>query len=389
MYRMIRNFIFGILCLFGFISKSGAQDTLAVDTSKNIKTNYIISVVMPFCSKQILADPKTKNAALGNACRQYYEGFKLALDSINKADFSIEIRVFDSEGDSNVFKKILNKKEFQESNLVFGPVGTQNTERIREFCERFHVYNISPFLTLTKTKTNNAYLISAYPDLSYYGDFILDQIKSGGWNDANIVVFTGKDANEKVIGARMLALKNKYSGFSIKTMDINKYADYKYAYKPDRPNHVVIDSDNEFLVNSVIKFIADTNQFNDFITYGSIKWFDFKSFNLALWQQVNLNIICPVYIDYNDPKVKSFIERYREHYYTEPAEFALNGYEQGTYFINYLLTNNGNMDKITEQIRVKPLCNWFKISPKAEGKGYQNTRLNMLYFEESQLKRWE
>ena len=387
MFKLKHFFLASLLVLL-LVHFVKAQKPLKTD-NKELKNKFVISVVMPFCSKQIMADPNSKNAALGNACRQYFEGFKLALDSFNNSETPLEIRVFDSMGDSNVFKSIIAKKEFQESNLIFGPVVKDGHTMMKAYCEQFKVYNISPFLTLTKTKIDNPYLISSYPDLSYYADFILEQIKLGGWNDANVVVFMGKDANEKIIGSRMLALKNKYSGFSIKTIDISKYVEYRNSYKLDYSNHIIIDSDNEFLVNTALRYLADTNQFRDLFVYGSKKWFDFKTVNLPIWQQLNVNIINPCFIDFNDQKVKNFIENYRERYYAEPSEFAFNGYEQATYFIGYFLANNGKMEKISEMPKLKPLTNWFKIDPKAEGNGFQNTRLNMLYFEENELKRWE
>ncbi len=389
MLNLNSKFIACVLCLICFLPLLHAQKPAKAEAPKEIKPKYVISVVMPFCSKQIQADPNSKNAALGSASRQYYEGFKMALDSFNKSEVPIEVRVFDSQSDTNVFRQIVAKKEFQESNLVFGPVSVQNNVRLKEFCEKYKVYDISPFLTLSKTVTDNPYKISAYPDLKYYGDFILNQIKSAGWNDANVVVLTGKESNEKIIGARMLAIKNNYSGFSIKTLDISKYAEYRTLYKLDRPNHIIIDSDNEFLVSTVIKHLSDTNQFTDLYVYGSKNWFDFKIFNLPAWQQLNLNVVTPVFIDYDDPKVKNFIERYRERYFTEPSEFAINGFEQCTFFIGYFVANKGNMEKITEMNKIKPLSNWFKIDKKVEAMGYQNNRLNILYFEDNKLKRWD
>ncbi|MBC7383572.1 MAG: hypothetical protein H7296_11390 [Bacteroidia bacterium] len=389
MFKLNQKCIVFVLFILWFIPGVLAQDSLITDTFKPANKKYIISVVMPFCNKQILFNPQTKNAALGNACRQYFEGFKLALDSFNKSVVPIEIRVFDTQGDSNIFKIIMNKTDFQESNLIFGPVVKDGHTMMKPFCEKYKVYNISPFLTLTKSKINNPYLISSYPDLSYYGDFILEQIKQGGWDDANVVILTGKEANEKIIAARIMALKLKYAGFTLKIIDINKYLDYCKVYRSGRPNHVIIESDNEFSVTTAMRYLADTTLFSGLITYGSKKILEFKSPDISMWQHLNLNVVSPFYIDYQNAKVKLFIERYRERYYSEPAEFAFNGYEQATFFITYFLENNGLMDKIIEKNQVKPISNWFKIRAKIEGKGLQSSKLNMLYFEDNELKRWE
>ena len=348
-----------------------------------------IALIMPFCSKQILTDPNCKNAGLGKACREYYQGMSMALDSFKNNPNPLELRIYDTQGDSNIFKQILSKKEFQENTLIFGPVVKDAHPLMKAYCEKFKVYYISPFLTLTKSKIDNPYLISAYPDLTYYADFVLNQIKSEGAWDANIVVITGKGSNDKLISSRMLALKNKFAGFTIKTLDISKYNEYSTLYQLGKPNYVFINSDNEFLVNTTLRFLSDPTQFEGITVYGMEKWLEFKSLNLPVWQQLNVNLVSPFYVNYSDPRVKDFVERYKERYYTEPTEYAFNGYEQAIVFIGAYLNNSGKMELMTEQKKEKPLSNIFKIAPKPDLKGLQNSQLNLLYFEGNQLKRWE
>ncbi len=348
-----------------------------------------IAVIMPFCSKQILADPNHKNAALGNACREYYQGLLMAMDSFKKSPNPIELTIYDTQGDSNVFRQILNKKEFQENTLLFGPVVRDAHPIMKAYCEKFEVYYISPFLTLTKSKIDNPYLISAYPDLGYYADFILNHIRTGGFEDENVVVFTNKSANEKIIADRMLALQKKYSDFNLKILDITKYAEYSSLFLLGKANYVIIDCDNEFLVNNTLRFLSDPTKFQGLTVYGSKKWLDFKSFNLTVWEQINVNLVNPFYVDYNNPKVKSFIASYKKHYYTEPSEYAFHGYEQGIFFINAYILYSGRMDCLLEQKPEKILCNWFKISRKDNSKGMQNTKLNLLYFDNDEMKCWD
>ena len=40
------------------------------------------------------------------------------------------------------------------------------------------------------------------------------------------------------------------------------------------------------------------------------------------------------YIDYDDPRVKSFLLKYRALYNTEPTQFAFQGYDMASYFID-------------------------------------------------------
>lgn len=348
---------------------------------------YQVSLIMPFCSRQILDDPKAKNAAIGNACRQYYEGFSIAMDSFKKADIPIEVRVYDTKRDSNVFLKILAKKEVLNSDLIIGPVLKEGNEMMLDFCNKNNKYHVSPFLTLTKSKIDNPYLISAYPDLSYYGDFILENIKSKGDDNANVLVVVGKESNDKVLANRILALKSKYPNYTIKSIDISKYTDLKDQYKLTKPNHIVVASENEFLVGTTLKYLNDSNQFLNIQVYGTRKWLEFKTLNIDLCEQLKVKLISPYYFDYNAPNCLIFLEKYRERYYSDPQEYAVIGYEQGLYFLNILMNNHGNLSAITKEPMNRPLTNNYLFKIKPDVKSIQNSNLNILYFENGELKR--
>ncbi len=348
---------------------------------------FQIAVAMPFCGKQLMENPNHKNAAIGSACRQYYEGFILALDSFKKNEIPIEIKVYDTQRDTLVFKRILEKKDIINSDLIIGPVLKEGNEMMLGFCEKNKIYHVSPFLTLTKSKIENPYLISVYPDLSYYGNFILEDIVRTGDQSANIIVLCGKESNDKVLSASINSLKSKYPNYIFKNVEIGKYTDLKSAYKLGKINHIIVSSENEFLVNSALRFMADSNSFVDMQVYGLKKWLEFTSVNIAQYEQLKVKIISPFYFNYSDQNNKLFIEKYRERFFTEPNEYAVTGYEQATYFISSLIQQKGELNAIDKQEKNKPLSNWYLIARKPGGKSLQNNKLNILYFKDGRLER--
>jgi hypothetical protein len=377
-----KYFLFGFLLILGLVAKS--QTSL----KDLLEQKYQVALIMPFCSEQLLQDSKHKNASIGQACRKYFEGFTLSLDSFSSTEIPLEIKVYDTKRDSLTFKKIIEKKEVLNSDLIIGPVLKEGNEMMLEYCKKYKKYHVSPFLTLTKSKIENPYLISVYPDLTYYGDFILEDIKGSGSEFANIIVLTGKETNDKILSNRIMSLKAKYPGYTFKALDINKYIEIKDHYKFARPNHIVISSESEFMVGSALKLLSDTNQFIDVQVYGVRKWLEFKAPNIPQFEQLKVKIISPYYMDYADANCKLFIEKYRERYFTEPDEYAVAGYEQGVYFLSELIKNHGNLEDLPKEDKNKPLSNYYWFKPKSDGKSIQNSMLNVLYFEEGKLKRY-
>ncbi len=378
----MKNSIFVLVCCL-WTNLLFAQKPLSETNGEKFQ----IAVAMPFCGKQLMENPNHKNAAIANACRQYYEGFILALDSFKKNETPIEIKVYDTQRDTLVLRKILEKKEILNSDLIVGPVLKEGNEMMLGFCEKNKIFHVSPFLTLTKSKIENPYLISVYPDLSYYGNFILDDIVRTGDQSANIIVLSGKESNDKVLSASINSLKSKYPNYSFKNVEIGKYTDLKLAYKLGKINHIIVSSENEFLVNSALRFMADSNSFVDMQVYGLKKWLEFTSINIAQYEQLKVKIISPFYFNYADPNNKLFIEKYRERFFTEPSEYAVTGFEQASFFICSLIKQNGQLNAIEKQEKNKPLSNWFLIGRRPGGKSLQNSKLNILYFKEGRLER--
>ncbi len=375
--NMLKKAIFFVWYFLGFCAvwAQESQDTIQV------------GLILPFSAKEVYENPKHKNAAVSEACRQYFEGFSLAIDSLSKLKIPVELLVYDTKLDTLTFKRILEKKEVQNCDLIFGPVMMAGNQIICEFANKYKVYHISPLMTLTKSSINDPYLISAYPDLKYYASYILESIKGKGTNNVNLVILTGKGSNDVLLSKQFIALKSKYKEFSIKTLDISKYLEYQNHYKLGAQNHVVIASENEFLVNNTIRYLADSSQFLNIQAWTNRKILEFNAINLAQWQAINLNIVSPFYIDFSDTLVKSFLEQYRERYFTEPSEFAINGFEQAVYFITAYNELHGEMEKIVELKPRSVLNNYFEIKKKGELFSQQNVGLNQLYIEENTIKR--
>lgn len=376
--------IFIVLFSISFQIAFGQIDTKDKN-AKNGEEKFQVSVIMPFCSGEILENPKHKNAAISKACRNYYEGFLLALDSFKTKETPLIINVFDTKRDSLTFAKILTKKEVLNSDLIIGPVLKEGNEMMIDYCKKNKKYHISPFLTLTKSNINNPYLISVYPDLNYYPEFILQDIKQKGVEKATVYVALGKESNDKIIGTKLNSLKSKYPNFTFKQADISKISEWSKQYNPSLNNYFILASENEFQVGSALKTLSDTLKFTNVEVYGFRKWLEFKAPNINQLEALKVKIITPFYFDYSDPNNKGFISAYRDKYYTEPEEYAITGFEQGLFFIRALIHLKGNLDGISSLETQKILSNQFRIRTKDGAKSLQNSNLNILYFEEGKL----
>ncbi len=353
----------------------------AADKKQYTTDTIQVAVIMPFCSKELLKNPNSEKAILGNACREYYQGLEIGLDSLRNLGIPVNVCIYDTKNDSNTFKQILKKNQVLNADIIFGPVVSEAQKMMANYSSQAKIYHVSPLLTMTKSKVDDPYLISVNPDLDNYADIFLEKLKLSGEEKANIIILYGKGKNEKVISNRMLALKSKFPQYTIKSMELARYNEFKNHFLLGRSHHVIIDSDNEYLVNGALRMLSDTNQFTDIYVYGNKKWLNFKNINAQTWYQLNTKIITPFFMDSESPIGKQFIEHYFERYACEPNEFAVSGYDQVIYFLIHLAENGGTVIPDNFNKRQKLIGGTFQIRKKPNGKGFQNSKLNMIGFD--------
>ncbi|MFN7313371.1 MAG: ABC transporter substrate-binding protein [Bacteroidota bacterium] len=355
---------------------------LAISAANAQNKQAKVSLVMPFCSKQIIANPQNPNTELGNLSREYYQGALIALDSFERAKIAIRLSVFDTENDSMTTVKITQKPSFKESELIIGPVRQGGNKVISVFTKKNEVYHVSPLMTFSKTKLDDPYWISANPDLPGYASILFKHIQSLD-TKANIIVVTDKSTIGKSMGAafKQLAADKKNQ---IRVVDYSSALDLTLYASSSLNNHIVVAATNESIINNVMRNIKDTTNMNGLNTYGLMQWMDGKNVDFALWQRCNTFFISPFFVDYTRPDVIAFIHAYREKFKTEPTEAAFKGYDQMMLFAGALNSYGKKFMGDLNEKPIKMLGTTYKFVKQKEG-CYQNTYLNILHLNDFKL----
>lgn len=345
-----------------------------------------ISVMMPFCAKDIHANPNYTYADLGNASRQYYEGVLIAADSLKGMGFKINLNAYDTQKDSLLFLKQLKKKEIIESDFIIGPVIREAQLTILPFAQKNKKYHVSPLYTFTKTRISDPYLISPNPDLAFYADYLLEYLAKQQ-NAETVFIVQDLTSNDKVFSTRAKQLSSLYPKLKLIFADSKDPSIVKKDYIQGKLNPVIICSSDENNVNRLLNSVMDTTGVYQIQAIGFMQWLDFNTVNGKLWEQCQLHILSPVYIDYNRSLVKQFVKKYREKYEAEPRSFAFMGFDHMLYYgLNYLQSNKG-FENISQSNAMDLLTNTFKTSFKNDIDGLQNSKINLLKWSNYQFER--
>ena len=351
------------------------------------KKSNNISLILPFCSKKIIENPDCYDAQLGNISREYYQGALIALDSFERGHLPINLSVFDTENDSSVLGKILQKPQLKETELIIGPVWQNENKAIANFAKERNVFHVSPLMTFSKIRLDDPLWISANPDVTSYATFLYNYILKQNHDTSNIIVVSDKSSFDKNFTASF-----KQNIPSSKTVKI-KYVDYEKGINIVKhlslttSNHIIIPSSNEPTLIGVFKSIKDTDDTFKMTTYGFPHWFEFKNPDFDVWQRMNASIITPYFINYDDENVKRFIESYRTKFATEPTDAAFKGYDQMLLFGNSLANNGKSFITSMENKTYQSLATKYHFTRKNSEESFQNDYLNVIKLEDLKMKK--
>jgi hypothetical protein len=338
-----------------------------------------IALLMPFCAEEINQNPNHKNADLGDACREYYQGLLIAADSLKNAGFNIEITIFDTERDTIKFKKILDNEAVQNADFIIGPVIKEGQLMMQHFKNKKNAFHLSPLFTFTKTKINDERAISAYPDLTFYADYFVSYLNKNS-SVGNIIVLVGKDISDKALANYLKQIIKPEFPLKVKLVELAKVTDIYKNLSKESENYIFMASDDENQINAALKMIADTSNTFKMNTFALRKLIDFNIINTEYWLKSNLHIISPFYIDYSNLLTKKFIETYRIFYETEPNEFAFVGYDQFISTVSTYAQTNGSFKELNKITPFSLLANRYLLKEKNNSLGLQNSYLHILKY---------
>ena len=108
----------------------------------------------------------------------------------------------------------------------------------------------------------------------------------------------------------------------------------KEMMTPEGANRIYIASESEAFVNDVIRNLNLLIYNNlEIVLYAPSKVRGFETIEVENLHNTSLHVSLAYYIDYDDPRVKDFLLKYRALYNTEPSQFAFQGYDMASYFI--------------------------------------------------------
>lgn len=311
------------------------------------KSTYNVAMILPFMASTYKGSGEIP--AQSTRAVEFYEGVKIALDSLSREGVNLKLHVFDSKRDLEGLREVFVKMEDKEWDLIIGPTSTDVLTELAAYAKENNIALISPFNNNSEIAKNNHYLIQVNPSYDLTAKYIvsfLEQLKRPKLNVMKkvkcLILATDEDsAKVDLIQKEYSFLKNDssailpqvYSNNSISISSMLNYFEYNAL------NVIIIPTErNETFVFSALREISSI--FNkvekmkgyNFIVIGSPFWKYFERVNFEYFDNLKLHLADNYFVDLEDLKNKQFEEGYRKLYGIAPREFAYTGFDIMLYF---------------------------------------------------------
>ncbi|MEO7214052.1 ABC transporter substrate-binding protein [Mucilaginibacter sp.] len=348
----------------------------------------VVSLILPLSLDKLAPGQSYSSADLkkANMSVEYYQGFKLALDSVATDGANFKLQVYDSKDDAAIHSLGLNP-QVKNGDLIVGPIFPED---IRLFAAMFQYSRkplVSPLSPASPTLFNNQNLVTMTPPLEYHAKsaatYIVTKLKP-----KKVYILNSGFSDEKLYTA---PFKRTIDSLSKRKIQVVPFTVVRGNLTPlvaqlnnKEQSVFLVPSTKQAFLMVTLKSLDTLSRKFPVTVFGHPNWEKFAFLKANLLQRLKTHITSTDKVDYKSPETNAFIRMYRRVYRTDPTDFAIKGFDEGLYF-GQLLARDDDSYRRVEQNDFTGLHNSFHFEKKP-GQGWINTHVNILRYENFELK---
>jgi hypothetical protein len=304
------------------------------------KQKYAVSIIMPFMVNTLEPTPTKKRNQI---VLDFYEGVRLAVDTLNAEEERISLRAYDTERNNSKLKGLLELQEIKTTDLIIGPFFQEESKPILEFALANKVNVINPFANNSELTENNPYSYLFQPSTETLGkesgEFLAGYVQKKncfvffGTNRrdsllARSFMQTARDKGMRIVGSRGVPKDNVRSILSMLTTG-TEFDDFRnpkeFTLKKDSLGSIFVASDDPLLYAKVISAIETRG--DKIVVLGSESWLEHTIVDFEKYQTLPIVLAAPNFVSNNDPEFIAFVKKYIKIHGRVPSDHARLGFE--------------------------------------------------------------
>lgn len=256
---------------------------------------------------------------------EFYEGVRMALDSLSEAGANINLKVFDTNNRLDAINQLSQAQT--KPDLIIGPAHKDEMSDVVSYSRRMKVPVVLPFAQCDSTILDNPYVFQASVIDSITGKEIYKHMANqlSGHNIILITANTRSASDKKKAETLKLALTSRGLKYTEHNYNTSSPTAILHLLREDMTNVVIIPTNNEARANSVLTSLAGVMEQKPSAKvelWATSDWLGFQTIEVDVFHKLNTRIFTTFAVDGSDPKVNYTLNKFRRAYSTEPIAFT-------------------------------------------------------------------
>ncbi len=322
----------------------------------------------------------------------FYEGMLVALDSVISPDFKVVYEIFDAdEKDSSRIEKLCKEERFKKLDLIVGPLHISAFKTVEVYAKKQQTPIVSPVAQQNKILFNTPNSSKTTPSNNTLqeglAEFVADSFRMN-----NVVIINSGRAKEqqnvKMFKARYNEyLSRKYNNTKDTLNEVRGLAGAKGAYNAHKKNYYVLLTEDEVFLTDFLTQLHVYADKKDIHLIGMKKLIYSDHIDPEYLNHFQFTYATPMYIDYSLEGVRKIAAKYKDKYYTDPAEFYFEGYDIALYYLKTLKKEGPMFFQNLDKLSAKGLVMNFSFFRPSGTTGYDNKSIQVIRYRDYKFQK--
>ena len=268
---------------------------------------FKVALMLPLFINENNSTSITRGKYYGKTEKFYelYQGLLVAVNKLKKSGVSLELYIYDTQGNPGKVQEILNESELENVDLIIGPVYSKNFRLAANFAHNHKINIVSPvpqnYSDLVKT---NPFIFVTNPSL---GTKVTNLSKhmANSYDRSIIVIHNGTNEEKKAIELFKDRLVRTFASYENINEIVFKQVDYKIsgingvldALSIGLDNIVLIPSSDEAFITDIVTRLNYNKKRYKITVYGMKSWESFRNIQIEYLANLNCHYGTTSYID--------------------------------------------------------------------------------------------
>jgi len=337
------------------------------------KAIYQVALMLPlFLSGVDQIDAVNPDPKIFETCKSFqflpfYEGFIMALDSLNRQGAKIKLFVYDVDKDTARTRQILRNPEMKSMDLIFGLLYAQNFKIVSAFARKNKINLVNPISEKSEVVAGNPYVFKVQPSKKDQFEHLATYLAANAGKGQVIIIRNGQYGDRDAADQ----LKKACLDHQVKAVIVEGQEAAIVRFSREKPNYIVAFSEKQEYVLDLLRGMYKIRNEYDLTLIGLPLWSEMDGLENEYLVALKTHMLARNFIDYESEPVIQFVRIYQDRYKTDPELLAFQGFDQAFYFLKALQKYGTNIGRCLSDHQINSLETRFDFS-QTKGNGFEN-----------------